>query len=285
MSRPWMKFYPADWQADPALRSCSLAARGLWIEMLCIMQKAEPVGRLTINGNPPSTASLAVLTGSSVGVVVKGLRELETAGVFSREGDVIFSRRMVRDEERTERDKANGSKGGNPRLKAGVNPPDKPTVNGGDKAQSPEARSQKESTARGARLPDGLLDRIWTSAPAKARDRSSRKDVERTLAAAIGRGGDPDVIAESLTAYFSSEDASKDGGAFAKGVHRMIEGDRWQDWAPDARAVSHSDQTMTRDDWARRMMLFREKGAWPGTWGPKPGEYGCEVPADLQAAP
>ncbi len=78
-SKPWMKFYPADWQADPAVRSCSLAARGLWIEMLCIMQKADPVGRLTINGNPPSNAALAVLTGSTVGVVVKGIRELETA--------------------------------------------------------------------------------------------------------------------------------------------------------------------------------------------------------------
>ena len=46
---PWMKFYPADWRADPALRMCSLAARGLWMEMLSIMHEADPRGSLRTN--------------------------------------------------------------------------------------------------------------------------------------------------------------------------------------------------------------------------------------------
>lgn len=277
-----MKFYPADWQADPAVRSCSLAARGLWIEMLCIMQKSESVGRLTINGNPPTTASLAVLTGSSVGVVVKGLRELETAGVFSRDGNVIFSRRMVRDEERADRDKANGSKGGNPRLKGRVNPPDKATVNGGDKAQSPETRDQKESTAQGACLTIGLVDQIWSAAPSRAKERSSRKDVERTLAAAIKRGGDPDLITNALAAYWRSEDASKNDGAFAKGIHRMIESDRWKDWAGGG-ADDNVDEAISPDTWRRRLAAFRGPDRlWiESLYGPPPGRPGCLCPPDL----
>jgi hypothetical protein len=49
---PWMKFYPADWRSDPMLRLCSLAARGLWAEMICLMHEAEPYGSLLVNGNP-----------------------------------------------------------------------------------------------------------------------------------------------------------------------------------------------------------------------------------------
>lgn len=40
MSDPWLKFYPTDWRSDPALKMCSLAARGLWIEMIALMHEA-----------------------------------------------------------------------------------------------------------------------------------------------------------------------------------------------------------------------------------------------------
>jgi hypothetical protein len=139
MSDPWMKWYPADWRSDPRLRMCSLAARGLWQEMLCVMHEATPRGFLLVNGNAPTDRQLAGLAGCSAREVVKLLAELEAAGVFSRdEVGVVFSRRMVKDEERASRDRANGRQGGSPILKGGVNPPDKPE----DKAQKPEARGK-----------------------------------------------------------------------------------------------------------------------------------------------
>ena len=136
MSRPWLKFYPSDWRSDPLLRSVSFAARGIWIEILCLMHEATPRGSLLVNGKQPDVSLLAILTGAKKQSEVTGLLvELETAGVFSRDEDgTIYSRRMRRDEKKASEDKANGSKGGNPRLKGGVNPPDKPTDNGGDKA-------------------------------------------------------------------------------------------------------------------------------------------------------
>src|SRR5699024_8604673 len=125
MSRqPWMKFYPADWQSDLGLRSCSAAARGVWMELICIMQQATPVGRLTVNGVAPEFGVLAVLCGLPERVVRQGLAELRAAGVYDIDDDgVIVRRRLVRDAEKAARDKANGGKGGNPRLKGGVNPP------------------------------------------------------------------------------------------------------------------------------------------------------------------
>lgn len=133
---PWFKFYPGDWQSDICLRSCSISARGLWVELLCIMQKSEPKGYLLVNGVQPSFTLLSTLCGVPEREVKKFLKELEKAGVFSRDTDGrIYSRRIIRDEEKTELHKRNGAKGGNPRLKQGVNPR--------DKAHIPEARSQK----------------------------------------------------------------------------------------------------------------------------------------------
>ncbi len=37
MKLPSFQFYPGDWMKDPALRSVSLEARGLWMDMLCLL--------------------------------------------------------------------------------------------------------------------------------------------------------------------------------------------------------------------------------------------------------
>lgn len=99
----WMKFWPADWSRDPALRMCGLAARGLWIELIGLMHEANPYGHLLVNGRPISAKQIAAIVGSSPDEVSDLLAELEEAGVFSRTDEgVIFSRRMIRDHDRAE---------------------------------------------------------------------------------------------------------------------------------------------------------------------------------------
>ena len=118
MKLAWIKFYPADWRADPALRMCSLGARGLWMEMLCLMHEAEPRGSLLVSGKTVTPRLLAGIVSVSPDEIEHWTSELEAAGVFSRDDDgVIYSRRMRRDEARSEVHRANGAKGGNPRLK------------------------------------------------------------------------------------------------------------------------------------------------------------------------
>lgn len=109
--------YVSDWQGDPKLGACSLAARGLWFEMLCIMQDAEPFGHLSVNHSVIRPEQLARLCRGSTEEITTLLQELEDHGVFSRTEDgVIFCRRMLRDQARRERNRRNGSLGGNPRL-------------------------------------------------------------------------------------------------------------------------------------------------------------------------
>lgn len=107
-----------DWLKDRELRSVSLAARGLWMDMLCLMCESSRKGFLQQrNGNPLPPEMLAKLAGAHADEVIRLLTELETSGVFSRTGDgVIFSRRIVRDENRRLTNRENGKRGGNPRL-------------------------------------------------------------------------------------------------------------------------------------------------------------------------
>ena len=160
-AQPWMKFYPSDWRADQALRVCSLAARGLWIECLCIMHEAIPYGHLTINGRPATDAQLASLTGTDPSTVRQLLTELEEAGVSSRNRNgVIYSRRMTRDEKRRKDGrkaveiggKVPGSRRHQAAEKKQKNQPP-PGVQDGVASKPPmhpEARSQKDTVEAGA---------------------------------------------------------------------------------------------------------------------------------------
>lgn len=148
-----MKFYPSDWRADPALRACTIAARGLWIEMLCIMHEADPYGSLLVKGRRIDKKQLASLCGIPERECTVLMLELEGFGVYERDLDgTIYSRRMRRDFAKAVEDKNNGTGGGNPKLKgkdkAGVNPPDNPGDNAEDKAQRPETRFVVAGDAR-----------------------------------------------------------------------------------------------------------------------------------------
>lgn len=112
MKRPSFQFYPADWRRDAALQSCSVAARGLWIELMCVMHDCEPYGVLAVNGRAMSAAQVARLVGEQEKIIVRLLAELEDAGVCSRDDEGrLFSRRMVKDEEVREARAAGGHAG------------------------------------------------------------------------------------------------------------------------------------------------------------------------------
>jgi hypothetical protein len=118
--KPWFKFYPHNWRGDAALRMCSLAARGLWMEMISIMHGAEPYGHLLVNGLPVNEKQLASLSGAPLRETVNAIAELESCGVFSRTADgTIYSRKMVRDYEKEQSDRSNGKQGGSPDLIGG----------------------------------------------------------------------------------------------------------------------------------------------------------------------
>ena len=111
MRRPSFQFYPSDWRNDAGLKLCSMGARGLWIEMICIMHASEPYGHLCAAGRALDARDLAKLVGESEKDVKRWLDELVRNNVCSTGEEGIFSRRMVRDEVIRDKRAAGGEAG------------------------------------------------------------------------------------------------------------------------------------------------------------------------------
>jgi hypothetical protein len=191
---PWIKFYFADWRAEPRLKLCSRQARSLWLDMLGVMHEAQPYGFLLVEGIAPTPHQLANLVGDPERHVKQWLGELQQAGVYSVVGgpmpdDVreliqegiaegtMLSRRMVRDAAKKERDRVNGKGGGNPRLvgsgiTGGVNPQDavrdKPRERGRlrPRSQKPETRNSPNPPSAAVNPPPQHPD--WEQRKAQA---------------------------------------------------------------------------------------------------------------------
>lgn len=166
MKRPAFQFYPADWRKDTALQGCSLLARGLWHEMLCLMHECDPYGHLAVNGKPMKPAQIARLVGISEKEYKRVLAELLDAGVPSvTDDDCVFSRRMVRDEQirnaRAAGGKAgsehgikgaeHGKKGGRPKKdKGGFETPLPVTENPPPSSSSSSSTTEKQAEPIGS---------------------------------------------------------------------------------------------------------------------------------------
>ena len=133
------------------------------MDMICFMHEGKPYGHLKVGDKVILPSNLARMVGDNADVVADWLLELSQAGVYdTTEDGVIFSKRMVRDENLRQIRAAGGSKGGNPALM------DKGKVNLEDKQKSTPSSSStssstnKEKTQRGSRLPvDFVLPEDW----------------------------------------------------------------------------------------------------------------------------
>ena len=164
----WSKFWWQDWQNDKGLRLCSLAARGLWMELLCIAH--ESGGYLEVNGNPLTPRQITTLVRAQDREVMRLLGELKVNGVFSVTDDgIMFCRRMVRDAERSAEGRDNIRKRwGN---KADGEAPSSAQPNG-EANEDPNRVPNREPTSPPSRDPNSL----YSEAEAEAEeDREGRR--------------------------------------------------------------------------------------------------------------
>ena len=101
-----------DWQGEPCLKLCSLAAQGLWMKMLCLAAEAPRRGFVMVADRYATDDDIVMLGTSPKDpseVVHRLLKELDHNRVFSRDRNGhIYCRRMVR----AEKLKRSSSKGG-----------------------------------------------------------------------------------------------------------------------------------------------------------------------------
>lgn len=285
MARPWMKFYPKDWISDPKLRACSLGARGLWMEMICIMHEARPYGHLLVASKPPTARSLAILVGADSRQLKGLLAELRAADVFSEENGIILSRRMILDFKRSINGHEAGVLGGNPALLR-------------DKGQSNprvlDARSQIVSVCD--TQPD-LLSGVEPEKKSLPKNRGTRLPADWTLPSewrqeAIAKGlrtGDVDFQEQKFKNYW----IAKAGAGAIKIDWRAT----WRNWILEnqnrngfgqpklnghtAPAVKKDPRQFTDDEWLPKLKFYKNTRNWNPDWGPELGASGCLAPARL----
>lgn len=111
-ARPWTPWYWSDHRGDPGVLALSYGARGLWQELVGLMADANPRGYLLVNGAPPNERALLKLTrGESLSELRRFLKEIKQNQVCSTTPEgVLFSRRLVRDAERSQRKRKDGGR-------------------------------------------------------------------------------------------------------------------------------------------------------------------------------
>jgi len=273
---PAFQWYSGDWLKDPGVRALSLAARGLWADMLNLMDQSETRGYLRHRtGAPVSTEQLARMVGSGLPEVRRCIAELERTGVFSRDQDgVIFSRRMVRDERKRALCAEAGKKGGNPVLMGTY---EQLTIKGDPKgAPKPNPTPSSSSSASASKplpplaslaAPKGAADHTENGSPAAAvldvehtddqaavgaeADRSSHADVGVTERPKVRRRTPRSSEKTTWTRVPPTETLDVERRRFAVELGLDAE---WQ-WAKfvdhEYRAPGHSDVGATWRNWCR----------------------------------
>lgn len=291
----WTKFFWSDWQSDPALKLCSLAAQGLWMRMLCVAASHDPIGYVAVAGKGLDETSLARLTGCQESEVVSLLGELADHGVFSRDRHGrIYSRRMIRDAKKAATARKNGKDGGNPSLRKQKDneASDKGEVKPTLKAHKPEAIFQKAANAASAREPD-LDDRrrlqivgarqavidAFREAGSLATPDAGKIDVWAAngwpldLCVAIVRSGMQRRRDIRSLSYFEPE------------IRDAIASKRR---APPMPAMADPNDPIVDFGGGFTAALSSiqraiDRGRWREEWGPKLGSPGCRVPPEIAA--
>jgi len=146
---PSFQFYPGDWMKDPDLKRCSHFAKGLLMDLLCLMHENATRGKLCEPDGvtPWTTDDLCRAVGAfdnERAAVVSGLEALEAKNVLSRDHNgVLYSRRMVRDEDLRAIRADSGRQGGLAKRKQNASKPPSKT----EAKASPSSSSSSSSSS------------------------------------------------------------------------------------------------------------------------------------------
>jgi IclR helix-turn-helix domain len=279
----YSKFIWADWLLDQPLRRCSPEARGLWIDMLALSVRSEPVGVLADGGTVLGVSDIARAAGLRKPTAERLIAELERNNVFSRDDrGAIYSRRVVREHRTRQSNKANGARGGNPQLTAKTAPaPDNPhkleVKSQESEVTEPKVTEQHRAPLlRAVEVMGTTIDALHRKMAWMAFDYTfanwleegcdAERDVWPTIAALSAKLGKiPASPAYFTDAVREARDRRRGQGAPR---HRTLGAPYLASTAtiPRTGTVAHIDPQLEAD----RRDAFARDGVWSTAWGPKP---------------
>ena len=118
--QPYIPLYVQDFLTDEKLIECSAESTGVYIRLICILHKSEEYGKILLKQKDKQDSkhlknfALKLLKQMPypIDVIEKSLQELLTEGVITIDGDYLYQKRMVRDNEISLKRSESGKKGG-----------------------------------------------------------------------------------------------------------------------------------------------------------------------------
>jgi hypothetical protein len=296
---PWDKWFWSDWECDPAVQQCSLAAQGLWMRMLCIAAKSTPKGYMRVGKNSLSDVEIAGAVGRPLEEILPLIAELEKWRVFSRDRKgTIYNRRMINEAKRSKTNAKNGKKGGdvshgNKRgiFKSLGNDPERQTerhVERPPEPHKPEAISHKpeaKAKAKASLEIDGkalgeLGDRCLQAFRLPKNQFMGHYGPLRSL---LDAGATPDEIVK-----IAERIAGRDGFTLRGNPIALLQKagrDELEKLRRETGAAAEPDgPELSADEiWRRRIRRWLSGGVWSSMWGPAPDQPDTDVPDHVLA--
>jgi len=175
---PWMKFYPQDWLTDVELRSCSSAARGTLIDLICLAHRQENYGVCMADNTVETRKKTAKCLSLTLRTFDSHLASLiQMKRICVADDGRLYIKRMVQDHDYSLRQSKIGKMGGNPTLK-----PEKSKRREEKKERREETLTMQQSLRVAERLFESILS--WKpdhKRPTPAQLRKWAEDIDKAI--------------------------------------------------------------------------------------------------------
>jgi hypothetical protein len=242
--RPSFQFYPADWRNNANLRRCSPAARGIWVDVMCVLHDSDEYGvvrwpliDLANSANAPiklvrELVEKSVLKGGDKVVAMpfiyvprSGRKNGDPVTLLpTQPGPLWYSSRMVKDEYvRTIRGEASRfGEGTDETPKASPKPPFGDGSTSSSSTTSSSLRSEDISSASAESKYPAEFEEAWQAYP--DRPGRSKADACKAWKARVKAGADADVILAGVRRYAGFCAASQHRAAASSSSPRRSSG-------------------------------------------------------------
>ena len=233
--QPYLPLYIQDYLTDEKLNECSPATQGVYIKLLCVLHKMEEYGTILLKQSDKQsnkqTKNFAIKFARQIAFTVDtieaALDELVDNKVMTIDGDILYQKRMVKDNKLSIVRAESGKKGGETTWK-------KPSF---AKANAKaKAIANSESEYENESIYNDAFNKFWEAYPKKRSKGQAEKAFKKLK---------PDdlllkTILEKIELLKLTDDWKKDKGQFipypatwlnAKGWEDEIEAEKKSRWS------------------------------------------------------
>lgn len=119
-NQPYLPLYVQDYLTDEKLNMCSLSSQGVYIKIMCILHKSDEYGTILLKQKDKQNQNkclnfarkLSKLLPIQVDDLKNAINELIEEGVLTIDGDKLYQKRMVKDNDISAKRSEAGKKGG-----------------------------------------------------------------------------------------------------------------------------------------------------------------------------